>query len=99
MALRLSCQLNEAQMCLKQAEWASAAAVCTSVLEREPENVKARSCLTALTLLTSLTLLTPLTLPTLLTLLTLRPGALPSRLSPRQECRLRRGQGGPARRE
>ena len=43
MALRLSCQLNEAQMCLKQAEWASAAAVCTSVLEREPENVKARS--------------------------------------------------------
>ena len=41
MALRLSCQLNEAQMCLKREEWAAAAAVCTSVLEREPENVKA----------------------------------------------------------
>ena len=40
-ALRLSCQLNEAQMCLKREEWAAAAAVCTSVLEREPENVKA----------------------------------------------------------
>ena len=28
-------------MCLRQSEWASAAAVCTSVLEREPQNVKA----------------------------------------------------------
>ena len=28
-------------MCLKQEEWAAAAAVCSSVLEREPQNVKA----------------------------------------------------------
>ena len=66
-ALRLSCQLNEAQMCLKQAEWASAATVCTSVLEREPENVKARPspppyCTHSSTLLTLLSLLTLLTL-------------------------------------
>lgn len=39
--LLTSCQLNEAQMFIKQQEWQSAAEVCSSVLKREPENVKA----------------------------------------------------------
>lgn len=40
-ALLISCWLNEAQMCIKQQEWGTAITVCTSVLERDAENVKA----------------------------------------------------------
>ena len=40
-ALLLSCQLNEAQMCLRQEDWPTAVTVCTGVLERDPQNFKA----------------------------------------------------------
>tara|TARA_B110001452_G_scaffold258462_1_gene253648 strand:- start:464 stop:1351 length:888 start_codon:yes stop_codon:yes gene_type:complete len=40
-ALLLSCWLNESQMCIKQQEWSSAVAVCTRVLGRDADNVKA----------------------------------------------------------
>jgi len=39
--LLLSCQLNEAQMCIKQEDWAMTTSVCSTVLQREPDNFKA----------------------------------------------------------
>jgi len=40
-ALLTSCQLNEAQMCIKLQVWFAVVEVCSEVLGREPENVKA----------------------------------------------------------
>lgn len=39
--LLFSCLLNEAQMCIKQQEWSTAIKVCSTVLTKDAENVKA----------------------------------------------------------